>query len=174
MPDSHDPAPQPDDASRSGQTGRSGPPPRIVAIEEQRQHEGPLWAGIALACLSPLVSVPIVQSFSSDAYSRPGVLLGIVLGVPVAVLMTGVLGVPYFLILRALGVLSWVSLCLGTTVAGAALFHLLHLGFAQDPSAAPDPSSYGAVSGLIAGVAFCIGSWPVGLFMPSRFRRPNW
>ena len=131
------------------------------------EHAGPLWAGVLLATLSPLASLPIMETLSSDRYSGSSVAISLVFGLPVAFIVTCFVALPYVLILREQELLSWFSVCIGTSIAGVPLFYFLHLMFSQVPPVTSSVMSYGVGCGLIAGVAFCIGIWPNSLSKPN-------
>ena len=136
------------------------------------QHTRSLWLGALCATLAPPVSLVFMAlSARPSVPSASNLLTGIggvfFIATPVSFLAMMLLGLPLVLLLRRLGLLSWVSVCLAATVVGAVAFAAFAWALTWDHRA-PGTSQYfiGAVLGLVSGAAFCLGAGPV-----SGFRR---
>jgi hypothetical protein len=134
------------------------------AAPEPRAHTHSLWfAGLVAAVSAPLAywTVLIVIELSigggsvSEEIMRSLGFLAMV-GVPVSLVVTFLLGCPLALALRKHGRLFALNLCAGALFIGAALAVLL----AQSafPSNAVDLAlpALGAGTGLFAGIVFCL------------------
>lgn len=131
------------------------------------QHKRPIWMGLLLATVAP--SLPML--FTLFAIAPEEATLGewlraalVVLGVavPVSLISTLALLLPYVLWLRGRNSLSGITVCSGAVIIGAIAFALLSwsISWGHAPPGLPQYLC-GAGFGFVAGLGFCIGSGPV-------------
>ena len=128
------------------------------------QHKRSLWLGVLCATVAPPVLLVFVALLmQSRTPSAANLLIGIgglfFIATPVSFLATMCFGLPLILLLRSLKALNWLSISIGATVTGAIAFAVFSWAISWDHEA-PEFSQYlfGAVLGLVSGVAFCVGS----------------
>jgi hypothetical protein len=138
------------------------------------QHKRPLWLGALCSILAPPVLLVLVALLSQSRMPSAARLLSGVGGLfyiatPVSFLATMCLGLPLVLLLRSLKALTWISICFGATVIGAASFALFSWLITWHHQA-PNLFQYllGASLGLVSGAAFCVGVGPNSSFKSNR------
>jgi hypothetical protein len=139
------------------------------------QHKRPFWIGAALASLAPpaclLAEMLLLQSSNpsfTDAFTA--LVIVMLLPFPVALISMLGLGLPFVRWLRAHKRLTYLYICLGSTVIGTTVFGLLTWAMAWEYSFNPILLLRGAGYGLFAGLAFCAGSGPNNSFKPKPLR----
>ena len=124
--------------------------------------------GIVLAILVPATCVVVFVLLSASigdgvAETMGGALVILVLSVAVIVTPVLFLGLPYVLLLQWRRALTWLNVCLGSTILGA-LSMAFFKWFMGMNTHAPYTWSFviGAGLGLASGVGFCLGARPAG------------
>jgi hypothetical protein len=127
-----------------------------------------------LAALAPSICLASAQLFlggdSDSAASFFGILT---ISFLVAAIPTMLLGLPYILWLRSRNALTWLNICLGSSLVGTLTMAIL-VWVTRFTTPAANPSAYlwlwGAGLGLAGGVAFCLGARPSISFKLPSFR----
>jgi hypothetical protein len=139
------------------------------------QHKRPLWIGALLASVAPALCL-LAALIPAQVSNPPAIILAdaalvFAISVPIALVATLLLGLPYVLWLRSHGLLTALAICLGAIVIGAIAFFLFAWALSWDHQV-PELSAvlYGAGFGLISGIAFCVGMGPNNSFKPKPLR----
>lgn len=130
------------------------------------QHKRPIWMGLLLATVAPWLLLLFALFAIGSGEDTIGDLLRaalalLVVAVPVSLVSTLALGLPYVLWLRSRNSLSAITVCTGAVVIGAIGFALLSwsISWGHPPPRLPQ-YLYGAGFGFVAGLGFCIGTGP--------------
>ncbi|ANB16260.1 hypothetical protein [Dokdonella koreensis] len=144
-------------------TGEAGPKPSV--------HRRPLWLGAGLALLVPPACVQLLTWAATLAFSWRDALASfgstLVFSLPVS-LAALALGLPYVVWLRSRGLLRLPWVCLGAAIIGAVVLSLL-AGVVFDVTDELGAAAVvGALIGLAAGLAFCLGAGIGMRHLPAR------
>lgn len=131
------------------------------------QHKRPFFVGLVLAIVFFMLGL-MIQNNQFFLWTDDFQLVLIVL----AFLLPGVvfLALPFVLLLRICGLLSWFSALLAFIAAGILYYQFIayFLG-----GSGIEQVFAGALFGVQAGIGFCLGVWPNNLFKPIRFSSTN-
>ena len=133
------------------------------------QHRRPLWIGLALAALTPVL-VPVLPLLVASFFDPGTLFITVVVGayaLAISTLSTLLFALPLVLILRKIGRLRAVYVCPGAMLVGSLAMGYTTFSLSWFPQA-PDNSetvekglnglALGAAFGLIAGVALSLGA----------------
>lgn len=125
------------------------------------QHKRPLWLAALLTSIgAPLVyyigalAVNVVTGgsfYSEEAFRALGFVM--LIGLPASVAAMFILGMPFVLLLRAIGKLSALNVSLGAAAIGAVTFSMLIRVSGGTPEMLPE-IGIGAFIGLLTGAIF--------------------
>lgn len=131
------------------------------------QHKRPFFVGLVLAVMFFMLGL-MIQNNQFFLWTDDFQLVLIVL----AFLLPGVvfLALPFVLLLRTYGLLSWFSALLAFIAAGILYYQFIayFLG-----GSGVEQVFAGALFGVQGGIGFCLGVWPNNLFKPIRFTSTN-
>lgn len=151
------------------------------------QHKRPLWVGMITCALCPILVLEVLFQFSAEKNMMlvPDVIV-ILFTVPVSLMATFGVALPYTLWLKRRGKLNAVRLGIAGAVAGAATYaafsfysvyypemndHAFMLETALTTALAATPP--GAALGFFSAVALCLGAGiPITFRPPSEGRAP--
>ncbi|WP_386077966.1 hypothetical protein ACFIOZ_12190 [Vreelandella sp. F11] len=134
---------------------------------KKMQHKRSFFIGFFLAVIFFMLGL-MIQNNQFFLWTDDFQLVLIVL----AFFLPGVvfLALPFVLLLRTCGLLSWFSALLAFIAAGILYYQFIayFLG-----GSGVEQVFAGAMFGVQAGIGFCLGVWPNHLFKPIRFSSDN-
>ena len=140
----------------------------------------PIWKAVLVAPLAAPLSIAFVAAWESVSLSGlsglqdvpVAALFFFLFGVPISYGVMLILGLPYLVWLRSKGWLTWVPVCAGAAVLGAAAWS----GYWQLSLRPPSLAStipIGALLGLVVGVAFSLAAGLTIRSSRTRFAPPT-
>lgn len=170
--------------SSSDEDSCSGPSSPVELIEmdlSAPQHRRPLWVGLTLSAITPVL-LPVVCLLIASFFEPGALLIALavgMIGLIISVGATVIFALPFVLVLRRHGCLSGILICALAALAGAVAYGcaVINLNWY---SQLPDNSEAlrkgiaamlpGAVFGLLSGLAM---SWGSGIPFFPKARRPG-
>lgn len=140
------------------------------------QHKRPLWLGLLLGSIAPPVCflAGMLISFRSAEYPPPLLATSfiiLIVAFPYSFIAVFGLGLPYVLWLRSRNYLNVLTVIVGAVILGSIGFVIFVLAPDWRYKAADlSEAWFGPLFGLVAGIAFCIGTGPSNPFKANPLR----